>query len=86
MLEAVERIPPVPFDVAGIGTDFDDDLIVGFGRFRFWLSDGWATPSIETYGNRAPASRYVDTDLEGCWHDTLPNALPDARPEPQARG
>ena len=73
MLEEVERIPPVPYDVAGIGRDLNDDLIVGFARFRFWLINGWATPSIETYGDRMSAGWYLDADLTDCWQDEAPD-------------
>lgn len=75
LLEAVERIPPTPYDLRDIGSDYDGDVIVGVARSRFWLTWGFQTPAIETRSDLGALRWWGDAALEpSCWTTRAPVA------------
>lgn len=74
MLEAIEQIQPVPYDLAWVGSDYDGPILVGGAKIRFWLVNGPMTPMIETEGDGGSARWYLDADIEQCWTPAVPPA------------
>lgn len=76
LLEAVERFPPIPYDLRGVGSDYDlDEIVVGVARTRFWLNWGPATPGVQTQGDLTPLRWWGGDDaLRSCWTSHAPVA------------
>lgn len=68
LLEGVERIPPVPYDLRGIGSDYyEDEILVGMAKSRFWLNAGPTTPAVETRWHRDSMLWWDSERVAACW-------------------